>query len=99
LEKALPDLEHTTDREWRIHFHVPIFIRDYQLFQSTQDDISNVLDLLQTNPACNHLEIETYTWEVLPQQMKLDLAASIQREYEWVLSKMLVNSPLELISC
>lgn len=99
LEKALPDFEHTTASEWRIHFHVPIFIRDYQLFQSTQDDIANVLDLLQSNPACNHLEIETYTWEVLPQEMKLDLAASIQREYEWVLSKILVNSPLELITC
>lgn len=99
LEKALPDFEHTTASEWRIHFHVPIFIRDYQLFQSTQDDIANILDLLQSNPACNHLEIETYTWEVLPQEMKLDLAASIQREYEWVLSKILVNSPLELISC
>jgi hypothetical protein len=100
LEKALPDLEHTTAREWRIHFHVPIFIRDYQLFESTQDDITNVLDLLHSNPACDHLEIETYTWEVLPQEMKLDLPASIQREYEWVLSKMLMNSPsFELITC
>jgi hypothetical protein len=100
LEKALPDLEHTTAREWRIHFHVPIFIRDYQLFESTQDDITNVLDLLHSNPACDHLEIETYTWEVLPQEMKLDLPASIQREYEWVLSKMLMNSSsFELITC
>ncbi|NMG11387.1 xylose isomerase [Brasilonema sp. UFV-L1] len=99
LEKALPDLDNTTDREWRIHFHVPIFIRDYQHLQSTQDDISSVLDLLQINHACSHLEIETYTWEVLPHQMKLDLLASIQREYEWVLSKLLVNNQLlELIS-
>lgn len=89
LEQALPDLENTTASEWRIHFHVPIFIHDYQLFQSTQDDITTVLNLLQTNSACNHLEIETYTWEVLPKQMKLDLHASLQREYEWVLSKML----------
>ncbi|WP_033366203.1 metabolite traffic protein EboE [Mastigocladopsis repens] len=100
LEQALPDLEHTKASQWRIHFHVPIFIRDYQLFESTQDGISSVLDLLQKNPGCNHLEIETYTWEVLPQEMKLDLLASIQREYEWVLSKMLANSrPVQLISC
>jgi len=99
LEKALPNLERTTACEWRIHFHVPIFIRDYQLFQSTQDDISTVLDLLQNNYTCNHLEIETYTWEVLPQEMKLDLIASIQREYEWVLSKISATSrSLELIS-
>ncbi|MUG92130.1 metabolite traffic protein EboE [Scytonema sp. UIC 10036] len=92
LEQALPDLESTTASEWRIHFHVPIFIRDYQLFQSTQDDITTVLELLQDNHACDHLEIETYTWEVLPKEMKLDLPSSLQREYEWVLSKMVANS-------
>jgi hypothetical protein len=46
----------------------------------------NVLDLLRTNAACKHLEIETYTWDVLPPEMKIDLLASIQREYEWVLT-------------
>ena len=83
LEIALPNLEHTTSTQWRIHFHVPIFIHDYQLFQSTQDDIVTVFDLLHTN-ACNHLEIETYTWDVLPEGMKLDLLASLKREYDWV---------------
>lgn len=60
-------------------------IDDYQFLQSTQDDLVAVLNLLQDNPVCNHLEIETYTWDVLPPQMKLDLLASIKREYEWVL--------------
>ncbi|MBE9006100.1 metabolite traffic protein EboE [Fortiea sp. LEGE XX443] len=91
LENALPNLENTTDVEWRIHFHVPIFIRDYQLLQSTQDDIINVLNLLQNHHFCNHLEIETYTWEVLPDKMKLDLPASIQREYEWILTNLLTK--------
>ncbi|BAY16927.1 hypothetical protein NIES21_27610 [Anabaenopsis circularis NIES-21] len=91
LETALPNLEKTTDEEWRIHFHVPIFVRDYQLLQSTQDDIVNVLNMLQDNHFCNHLEIETYTWEVLPDEMKLDLPASIQREYEWVLTNLLTK--------
>ncbi len=92
LETALPNLKHTTDKQWRIHFHVPLFIRDYQLLQSTQDDIITVLDLLKNRQTCTHLEIETYTWEVLPEDMKLDLSASIQREYEWVLSKLLTKS-------
>jgi hypothetical protein len=86
LELALPALQESIDSQWRIHFHVPIFIRDYQLFQSTQDDIVTVLDLL--GDGSYHLEIETYTWEVLPPEMKLDLPASIQREYEWVMGKM-----------
>ncbi|WP_414544594.1 metabolite traffic protein EboE [Nostoc sp. CCY0012] len=96
LETALPNLEHTSACEWRIHFHVPIFIRDYQLLQSTQDDIANVLDLLQHDNGCTHLEIETYTWDVLPEAMKLDLLASIQREYEWVLANLLCTRRLEV---
>jgi len=94
LENALPDLANTTASQWRIHFHVPIFIHDYKLLQSTQDDIITVLELLQNNQFCNHLEIETYTWDVLPGEMKLDLSASIQREYEWVLNKMLAGALL-----
>lgn len=88
LAAALPYLENSQAKEWRTHFHVPIFIHDYQVLQSTQDDIVAVLDLLQNNPVCQHLEIETYTWDVLPSEMKIDLLASIQREYEWVLSKV-----------
>ncbi len=86
LVSALPYLESTQATEWRTHFHVPIFIRDYQILQSTQADLVTVLELLPENHACQHLEIETYTWEVLPPQMKVDLLASIQREYEWVLA-------------
>ncbi|MBH8565249.1 metabolite traffic protein EboE [Nostoc sp. CENA67] len=86
LVTALPYLEQSLAEEWRTHFHVPIFIRDYQILESTQDDIATVLQLLQTNNACQHLEIETYTWDVLPAEMKIDLLTSIQREYEWVLN-------------
>ncbi|PPS45401.1 metabolite traffic protein EboE [Chroococcidiopsis sp. TS-821] len=87
LSTALPYLAQSTAQEWRTHFHVPIFIQDYQTLQSTQDDIVDVLNLIEKQP-CQHLEIETYTWDVLPPAMKLDLLASIQREYEWVLQKL-----------
>ncbi len=85
-----PDLSKDTPpdpaaREWRIHFHVPIFIDDYQSIYSTQDELLAALDTLRDTRLCSHLEIETYTWEVLPSTLKLDLPASIQREYEWVL--------------
>ncbi|MEH2076569.1 MAG: metabolite traffic protein EboE [Nostoc sp.] len=91
LITALPHLEQSLAEEWRTHFHVPIFIHDYQILQSTQDDIATVLNLLQTNNACSHLEIETYTWDVLPSEMKIDLLTSIQREYEWVLKQFAAN--------
>jgi hypothetical protein len=92
LEIALPELPKTTDIEWRTHFHVPIFISDYQLLKSTQEDIIAVLNFLQNHPISQHLEIETYTWDVLPAGMKVDLLTSIQREYEWILKNLIITN-------
>lgn len=75
-----------THAEWRAHFHVPIFVDDYGVLRSTQDDIRVVLDLLATRPFTNQLEVETYTWDVLPAPLKLDLVDSIEREIQWVLA-------------
>ncbi len=86
LSTALPHLLKTEAQEWRTHFHVPIFIRNYQLFESTQEHLEKLLQLLPNNSVGHHLEIETYTWEVLPPEMKLDILTSIEREYQWVLS-------------
>lgn len=86
LSVALNHFLTTEATEWRTHFHVPIFIDRYGLFESTQDHIVKVLQMLPQESITHHLEIETYTWEVLPPAMKLDLATSIEREYQWVLS-------------
>jgi hypothetical protein len=86
-----PALEHIGDpqaAEWRSHFHVPIFLEHYNQLQSTQSDILKVVELLKKNPQTRYLEIETYTWEVLPPEIKLELGASIQRELEWLCQKM-----------
>jgi len=84
LGQVLPLLEKTLAQEWRIHFHVPVFVNDYGLLQSTQEHITSVFKLLHDGYSCTHLEIETYTWEVLPPGLKLDLSDSLAREYEWV---------------
>ena len=86
LANALEDFLTTQALEWRTHFHVPIFLPNYQLFESTQKHIVQLLQMLPNENLGNHLEIETYTWEVLPPEMKLDISTSIEREYEWVLS-------------
>jgi hypothetical protein len=70
--------------EWRVHFHVPVFLSDYGSVASTQEDILEVLFQLKSNRVTNHLEVETYTWEVLPEAINLDLAGSIIRELQWV---------------
>lgn len=86
LYEALPAIEAPEAEEWRIHFHVPIFIDDYRTFGSTQEMIVRVLDLVKERYFTDQLEIETYTWDVLPADMKQDLPSSIAREYEWVLN-------------
>lgn len=88
LDQALPHLHDGQAAEWRIHFHVPIFQGRYGPLHSTQDAIGDTLGLLHTIPDTAHLEIETYTWGVLPSRLQLPLAASIQREFEWVLAAL-----------
>ncbi|MEL6268413.1 MAG: metabolite traffic protein EboE [Chloroflexota bacterium] len=85
LPDALPHLSTTEADEWRIHFHVPIQIEEYATFYATQDAILKTFDLLKERPFTRHLEVETYTWEVLPEDMKVGLQESIERELKWVL--------------
>jgi hypothetical protein len=72
-------------RAWRIHFHVPLFASEYGVLGSTQSYVAEVLRHALATGATRHLEIETYTWDVLPGGLKLDLLESIGREYDWVL--------------
>ncbi len=88
LTEALPAIEDPRIAQWRIHFHVPIFIDHYGTFLSTQDTIVRTLELLQEQRFCDHLEIETYTWGVLPPALKKELTDSIALEYAWVLEHL-----------
>jgi hypothetical protein len=69
---------------WRAHFHVPLFAAGFDTLQSTRDDIVTILQIQQQQPFTNHLEIETYTWDVLPDRLKIPLTDSIVRELQWV---------------
>ena len=88
LDQALKQLESTELEEWRIHFHVPVFLSDYGQVASTQSDILEVLAYLKTNQVTDHLEVETYTWDVLPEGMTMDIQSSIIRELSWVTDNM-----------
>lgn len=83
---ALEDANNPDVTEWRAHYHVPIFIQNYGLLQSTQRDIEFVLNIHAEQMLTFHLEVETYTWEVLPEEMRLPLNESIIREMEWVIN-------------
>jgi hypothetical protein len=88
LDVALDNLGDALPDEWRIHFHVPLFASEYEAFGSTQDYVRTVIDLARTHRFTRHLEIETYTWDVLPAGLKVNLQDSIAREYEWVLQQL-----------
>ncbi|MBC31399.1 MAG: xylose isomerase [Muricauda sp.] len=74
--------------ELRAHFHVPIFLEQFDNLHSTQDHIIKTLEYLKEDPICDHLEVETYTWEVLPENLKKELSESICRELEWVKARL-----------
>ena len=84
LPEALNDYTNPLVREWRAHFHVPVFIRELGLLQSTQEDIIEVLNIQKKKPFTDHMEVETYTWEVLPDELKAPIGESIIRELNWV---------------
>lgn len=71
-------------KELRAHFHVPIFLEQFGKLFSTQDHILKVIAYIKEKPVSEHLEIETYTWDVLPAALKRDLAESIVREINWL---------------
>jgi sugar phosphate isomerase/epimerase len=76
-------------REWRIHFHVPLFRGELGPFASTQDYLRGVLALLRREAISPHLEVETYTWDVLPEAYRReDIAAAVARELRWVLDQL-----------
>lgn len=78
---------------WRIHYHVPIFLERYQLLRSTQPTIVDVLKELHYRSVCKHLEVETYTWSVLPDNLQEGLQSSIIREMQWLQQTLDKTSP------
>ncbi len=84
LSPALVAMEDPDYTELRTHFHVPIYADSYGLLHSTNDAIREALRLWKKNPFTPHLEVETYTWDVLPDHQRLNLTESISRELRWV---------------
>ena len=77
-------------REWRTHFHVPVFLDDLGGdFGTTRFGIEQALKMHKEKPLSSQLEIETYTWDVLPDHLKTgDIVDYVCREIEWVLGQL-----------
>lgn len=88
LPEALAQWNENNDEEWRVHFHVPLFINTYGKLDSTQEEIVKTLAIQKQAPFTHHLEVETYTWGVLPERMQKPIGESIVRELQWVLETL-----------
>lgn len=78
------------DKEWRIHFHVPLHATSLPHGKTTVAHLLGLLDLLAKKPQlCSHLEMETYTWEVLPEELRAkSVVEQLVREYDWCLGQL-----------
>ncbi len=84
LNEAIADFEENKHEEWRVHFHVPLFIENYGSLASTQSEIIKTLTVQRNTPFTEHMEVETYTWGVLPSEVQAPLNDSIVREMQYV---------------
>ncbi|MGR8932411.1 MAG: metabolite traffic protein EboE [Gammaproteobacteria bacterium] len=102
LPFALDDKSFPTAYPWRIHFHVPIHatLLAQDVLSTTQQAILDVLDFLKANPNHKpHLEVETYTWQVLPAFLRpktdASLIAGLTDELNWLEMEMLKRSLIQ----
>ena len=84
LGPALEVFEDLKPDEMRTHFHVPIFLEKYKTLVSTQQAIKETLKYWKKEPFTPHLEVETYTWGILPEALQTDIVSSVCRELNWV---------------
>ncbi len=67
--------------EWRIHFHVPVYMHRIGRLETTQLAIIRCFLALRAHPEVHHFEVETYAWDVLPDDLRrISLAESIAVE-------------------
>jgi hypothetical protein len=77
------------DDEWRVHFHLPLHAAPGAPFGDTRDHLLGALDWMQAHPtACQHAEMETYTWEVLPPALRVSIEDQLVGEYDWTLAAL-----------
>ena len=77
--------EETRNSVWRIHYHIPLYASPEPPLKDTGSFIAKTLDYLHSHPSLRpHLEVETYTWSVLPDHMKIPLASQIAREMNYI---------------
>ncbi len=77
---ANPPPEFLAAESWRVHFHVPVDADRLGSLGTTRPSLHEALPAIDRLSYAPHLEIETYTWEVLPHAGPADLIKGLARE-------------------
>ena len=81
--------------EWRIHFHVPLFVESFGLLETTQGHIGELVATARRSSQVRYFEAETYAWSVLPPELQAaDLAEGIAKELGWLRDQVLIPSAI-----
>jgi len=89
LAPALADPASEGDAEWRIHFHVPLFREQLGRFTNTQGFLRTLLAKQAREALTPHLEVETYTWHVLPAEFRgASVEEDVARELRWAMAAL-----------
>ena len=84
LGDAFASFKEAEKPEWRVHFHVPIFLAELDGFTTTRPAVEQFLARQAKNSVTDHLEVETYTWDVLPEEFRRDdVVTNIVKEMRW----------------
>ncbi|MBX3436184.1 MAG: metabolite traffic protein EboE [Planctomycetaceae bacterium] len=75
-----PPPEYRDAAEWRVHFHVPVHAESLGPLSTTRSDLKRALTAVAGLEYAPHLEVETYTWEVLPGFRRPDLVRGLTEE-------------------
>ena len=80
-------------RPWRVHFHVPVHAEPAPPLRATQHVLIGALDALLggSQALTSHVEVETYTWEVLPAAPTgaHELVGGIASELTWMRDRLI----------
>ena len=66
---------------WRVHFHVPVHREEIGPLKTTRQDLLKSLETVAEFDYAPHLEIETYTWNVMPGEEAVDLVTGLSDEF------------------
>ncbi len=80
----IKEISPETEGEFRVHFHVPLFLNKFERASGTDDFTKEIIKIYKKNKMTSHLETETYTFDVLPPEFKLQkIEECLAKELEW----------------